>query len=352
MRMFVVLFALLFLGSSTVCGAAEIAYELKCYPENPKVCDTVYMMITCRNNSKDSIHQPLPQQRVRYQLCYAKTELVDGESSWQFAFTIPGTDIMRGNTGIGNPPVVSIAPQTQAVILSERIQLPPLEDLHEPFWENIVDSLTAAGKEIDLTVNLFQGIRPNEVMRQRIKLFPLAPAEMKRTNEWHHHSKKRLNIVREVVEKSHFPVVLKQRTLTREGKETSNQPKLADFYNTISWGDVIFPRMPPAAQRWKELEESLPSGVMLDEIRLTRMLIQYCDTKDKKVLEELKKWFSEMNEVQRTCMAKSVLNRARGTFDHDTELTLRDLYHAIREYDISAKSESEAKYLKQLGLLE
>ena len=92
---------------------------------------------------------------------------------------------------------------------------------------------------------------------------------------------------------------------------------------------------------------------MRDEIRLIRICIQYCDTRDEEVLGELKQWFSGMNEVQRTCMAKSVLDRARRTYGNDTLLIpFRDLYKTIREYDVSAKSESETEFLKRLGLLE
>ena len=91
---------------------------------------------------------------------------------------------------------------------------------------------------------------------------------------------------------------------------------------------------------------------MRDEIRLTRILIQYCDTKDEQVLEELKTWFTEMNEVQRICMAKSVCDRAKGTYGSELLIPFRDLYKAVREYDLAAKSDSETERLKQLGLLE
>ena len=101
---------------------------------------------------------------------------------------------------------------------------------------------------------------------------------------------------------------------------------------------------PETWQGWKELEESLSPSTMRDEIRLTRILIQYCDTRDEKVLDELKEWFAEMDEVQRTCMANSVFRRAK--FAVGTELSgmdlfepLRDLYHVVREYDLPTKSE-------------
>ena len=58
-------------------------------------------------------------------------------------------------------------------------------------------------------------------------------------------------------------------------------------------------------------KNSLTSSTMKDEIRLTRIIIQYCDTKDQKVLGELKEWFADMNEIQRMCMANSILGRMK-----------------------------------------
>ncbi len=112
------------------------------------------------------------------------------------------------------------------------------------------------------------------------------------------------------------------------------------------------PNTPETWQGWKELEESITPSTMRDEIRLTRILIQYCDTKDEKVLDELKEWFVGMNEIQRTCMAKSICDRARGCYGTELLAPFRELYKAIREYDIAAKSESETEFLQKLGLIE
>ena len=82
---------------------------------------------------------------------------------------------------------------------------------------------------------------------------------------------------------------------------------------------------------------------MRDEIRLTRILIQYCDTKDEKVLDEQKEWFAGMNEIQRACMAKSLFDRARNSGGTPNVFnSLREAYRIIREYDITAKTDTVA----------
>ncbi|MDD3469348.1 MAG: hypothetical protein PHE53_05130 [Thermoguttaceae bacterium] len=68
------------------------------------------------------------------------------------------------------------------------------------------------------------------------------------------------------------------------------------------------PNCPETWQGWKELEESLTPSTMRDEIRMTRIVIQYCDTEDSKVLDELTEWLQNMSEIQRVVMVQNVMN--------------------------------------------
>jgi len=84
-------------------------------------------------------------------------------------------------------------------------------------------------------------------------------------------------------------------------------------------------------------------------------MIQYCDTEDRGVLKELKEWLEIMDEVQRTVMVTTLRYMPYYCYDDSPDLLfpiLRELYKAIREYDISSKSESEIEWLKELGLIE
>ena len=129
------------------------------------------------------------------------------------------------------------------------------------------------------------------------------------------------------------------------------------------------PNAPTTWQGWKRLENSIAPSTMCDEIRLTRILIQYCNTRDGKVLTELTEWFANMNEIQRTEMAKRIGEHASGTWVHyvcpdipfilrrklaynsNLFVPFRDIYKAIRRYDIAGKSEWNLRCLKALGLI-
>ena len=82
---------------------------------------------------------------------------------------------------------------------------------------------------------------------------------------------------------------------------------------------------------------------MRDEMRLTRMLIQYCDTKDQKVLDELKEWFAGMSEIQRACMTQSMKERRsrEGPRNEFLFVPFLDFYNAISEYDIFIKYDTK-----------
>jgi hypothetical protein len=134
------------------------------------------------------------------------------------------------------------------------------------------------------------------------------------------------------------------------------------------------PVCPETWQGWKELEVNLIPSTMRDEIRLTRIMIQYFDTDDSIVLQELREWFDDMNELQRMSMAKRIyenVNRilsnvrscnAREYEDfHRSERIARSarfLYRSIRQYDkisdlaLALESNAATRDMRELGLFE
>ena len=101
---------------------------------------------------------------------------------------------------------------------------------------------------------------------------------------------------------------------------------------------------------WKELEKCFTPSTMLDEIRLTRILIQYCDTEETNVLTELKEWFSGMNEVQRAVMARNLLDFAWNSRHTKLFEPYRKVYAMVKEYNIVVKPDNLKKSLAEAGL--
>jgi hypothetical protein len=84
--------------------------------------------------------------------------------------------------------------------------------------------------------------------------------------------------------------------------------------------------LPKDWEGWKKLEESFESSTLRDEIRWTRICIQYCSTGDEKVLDELKTWLAKMNPIQRTVMVNNY-------FRYDKNLpNSQKLYETIQSF--------------------
>jgi hypothetical protein len=250
---------------------------------------------------------------------------------------------------------IAIPSGKSATFLAVRLQFPPLEDLNQDaFWEEIRKELKDNPEGIPLEFGIeFSGPyrdflyhwRPRLTQEVTVKL--RSDKEMAMIDQWYRNTPKEF-----------FPKIIGENLILKvpsqdyDGMVKRIRANRLRYFQTLGNRYPGAPNTPKTWQNWKKLEESITSSTMRDEIRLTRILIQYCDTKNKKVLKELKEWFAGMNEVQRTCMAKSIRDRAKACYGEKLLMPFQEIYKTIREYDITAKPDSEIEWLKQLGLLE
>ena len=112
-------------------------------------------------------------------------------------------------------------------------------------------------------------------------------------------------------------------------------------------------------QNLKAREQSFSEGTYRDELRLGRIILQYVDTNDSAVLEELYDWFSELPEVQRTSYSRLLRARvlSRLTVENFTDnlsqahKRMIALYKHIQEFDVLPFGEEEMALLEKLGVL-
>ena len=246
------------------------------------------------------------------------------------------------------------------------ISVPPLEDLHTPGWEEFVKDFPMEGKKLTLeyTINacVAKDSSGREGKRQIIKLtheFTVKqrrPEEMALIEKWYRE-----------MPNSFFPGVVKDRQGIPKQKiwiwgwpknEAFDEPtsenerkKLIVAFHRTGNRYPTYPNAPVTWQGWKELEESLEPSTMRDEIRMTRICIQYLQTKDDSVFEELKEWFSDMAEPQRTVMTKDVLTRATKSYGTGLLTPLGHVYRAIGEYYVP-RGESDLKFLRGVRVLD
>ena len=337
-------------------------FSMKCSQEELCIGDTLYISLHAHNPHEKSLFlgdvSPLSIDR-----CSLRFNLV--EPGFPLLYQVFG-----GFSDLNAVPphimgINEIKPNENRDIGFHAFQIPPLEDLHDPNWKEFVKDIPPEGKKLTLEVTInavvakdrFGGIAEfegNRVMTREFLIKPRPSGETTLIEKWF-----------QEMPEMFYPRVSKRppikicgwgfmedKAFDEQTPEEERKKLIMAFHQTGNRYPT-YPNAPITWQGWKELEESLTPSTMRDEIRLTRILIQYCNTKDIKVLDELKEWFADMNEVQRVCMAKSIWDRVKGSIDKPVLYeSFCELYKTIREYDIAAKTENEIAWLKQLELLE
>ena len=329
--------------------------KLSVFPKELAIGDTCYVFVSATNHSEEVMKVVAPVFTFAYDSAMVQFDLSRDDKTWHGTFECQ----VHRETTRRSVPTYTILNGETIVFIAVPLQFPSLDELHTPFWEETLKELKdhPEGIAFDFGIefsppqgSIFHDAKTGSPGRltDKVTLKLRNAEEMAMIEEWYRKTPE-----------DYFPIFNKGSHIRKVPPQGLRKESGRKILGESPWlfanignrypGD---PNIPTTSQGWKELEESITPSTMRDEIRLTRILIQYCDTEDEKVLEELKEWFAGMNEVQRTCMTKSVLDRARGTYGTELLAPFRDLYKVIREYDISAKSESETEFLKQLGLLE
>jgi len=350
-------------------------FVLECYPKTVMPGDTLYVTIIAKN----SFDEPIHLNRVSY---YNAFQVHVKDSKHQQSLHTgknlnpPGTPAR--SRSYAESEYAEIMPGDSHVFITYAVNVPPLEDLKEPFWEKHLKNLPTGDEEFLFCVTFRANLRsPRPVYIANYDdgsdLNPL-------------HTYKRIQPTVET------PITIKQRPEKEMALIQNWYESLANYlesdeflkygvmpgsrFNPIEnvivkkekfrhWFFVrignFYPNttdIPETWQGWKELEESLAPSTMRDEIRLTRILIQYCDTGDAAALKDIKEWFSGMNEVQRTVLATSLQNKAYYCYGQDEASTrllfppFREIYKTIREYDKTPVPKILEDHLRNLRLIE
>lgn len=239
-----------------------------------------------------------------------------------------------------------ILPGEKRIIGALAISLPTLEDIENPFWKKQIENLPVKGD--DFTLKIAVWFQPSDEeysakdfksktfrLEKKITIQPRPKPEMDMIFQWYRITPKEL-----------FPCSQGSQSKTPPigyDSPPSGTVKIAAKNQEHSLWDFVrignrYPgpqNVPENWQGWLELEKCLVPSTMRDEIRLTRFLIQYCDTENESVLTELKTWFGSLNEIQRIVMAKNVRILANSTVGRELEKPYKKICAALEEYDVA-----------------
>ena len=334
------------------------------YPDTLCFGDHIYVMVTLKNRTdKPRRILVFDTEVYSYTQYSVRMTISDADDVLQYPVFFE-TDSNSIVSRIRMPCIVS--PGDGIIVFYERLQFPPLEDMDTEFWKNILFS-TSEGKSVELFLNCHCQLEKPEgrdkpiavTVRKKFTIQQREEKEMELLRTWYSQTPEEFFPVTEICSTGNgrkygkgdvgSPVYLEDRYIQVQDRQ------LPLFY-FLSWANRTPPQgfCPETWQGWKELEDSLFPSTMRDEIRLTRIIIQYFDTMDANVLTELKEWFAGMNEAQRAVMVKSIKeNRQQAGFEYWNPLLVymfdpdNHFLITIEEHDVPYKWETPLDWVKR-----
>lgn len=193
------------------------------------------------------------------------------------------------------------------------LEFPPLEDWDHPFWKELRDKMPPEGLTCQLRIRdgyidhwAFQKM---EVI-QDIVIKPRPAAETALLQKWYENTPEKL-----------FPKVDGNRKIPH-GRELKSSGKSDIKIGSKRYDPWMFirlgnrkpsdPNNPVTISEWRELEAGLVPSTMRDEIRFTRLQLEYYDakkgTKTDEAKTELVDWLKTLPGVQRNIMISSLVS--------------------------------------------
>ncbi|MDR2642427.1 MAG: hypothetical protein LBC74_06495 [Planctomycetaceae bacterium] len=312
--------------------------SMNIYPETISIGDTLYVTLKVYNPHEETIlfsDSYLGDGRFRGTV---RLDIIDSsQRTFPLLCEIPMRRVLNWA-----PQNLILKPAETRVICKYSVTIPPLEDLFgNPYWQKILDVLPEKGARFILKVTLAdsysrdtsqelrRGKEENKRFLEKEFLLQQRPKkEIELFRQWYKNTPK--NLLPEIdTEIAPLPVKI------GGAYSTELRNKLPKEHNSIfRYGNRYpgYPNFPSDWRGWKKLEESFEASTLRDEIRWTRICLQYCTTADEKVLEELKVWLGKMNPIQRTVM----VNYFR---KNENLPNSEKLYNTIQQFKIAPKKD-------------
>jgi len=333
----------------TMSPFVEVETSSLAYPSELYFGDTCYCQITKTNHTENSIRICEPFQTISNLGFYGRCMrfVISSEGIKEDYTIVP--EMHQGKSGSGVP--IDINPGA-SVSTSFPLELPPLEAMGHPFWKKLRNKMTPEGIKCILTIKLLDMYcldgkelnklilsgNPEEksfimVYEHEILIKPRPGREQPLLDNW----------LRKTPMKFLPPV--SESPFVDDDKRWSTPEMIAfaglgyrqsDNHFIKINGQKYNPwcfirdgnRKPPAPlcpttlEGWEKLENSLVSSTMMDEIQLTRQLIDYLGAKGNVQIQKrqaLVQWLKSLPEPQSMSMVSNLADfkSIYGMYGHD-----------------------------------
>ncbi|MDO4628874.1 MAG: hypothetical protein Q4C70_06790 [Planctomycetia bacterium] len=200
----------------------------------------------------------------------------------------------------------TLADGAKVVCLADSTEFPPLEDWNHPFWYSLRENMPSEGVDVRIRFRFPNPCAVNEEIPVEtvVRIKPRCEEEIKQIRSWYHSTPeeffpkeqfsmkswlqssiidtnpnpkrnrryllKRLS-VEEVAEPWGYPITI-------SGKKGENIEVMPWFFMRIGNRKLFGSGVPKDLTGWRRLEESWTPGTMRDEMKMTRFLIEICET--------------------------------------------------------------------------
>ena len=295
-------------------GEEESVVETKvvAFPKRLSVGDTFYLAIYNKN---------LSDKRIKYTLSpyfYISPMLSSPLTSETYQWKEEVIDTARFELCVQEQ---ILEPGAKDLSRSCSWEFPPLEDYNAPFWKELREKLPPEGASCQLRFSLttteiqddLSTVDSSHDVVLDLWVTPRSEKETQLLEGWLHST----------------PVDLLPNEVSDRKEPKMNTGRLlgsADSKIKIGWSrwdPWLFirvgnrkpsdPNNPTTLKGWRELENQLSPSTMRDEIRLTRLQLEYYSASSQKKREEAKKelvdWLRSLPQAQRTSMVSSLKSK-------------------------------------------
>lgn len=293
----------------------SIRHYAEIYPDEIYAGDSIYVVIKAKNFSDAPVKYG--SHILHYTLSIADCNVAECQQrlkAYQENVNAYYDDIKSNKlililtptrmVSIGIP--FKIEAHSDVVEDKRRLEIPYLNQWKSPSWRRTLQTLDSQGT----TVNLLLFIREYyELALIPIKIKPRPEREMQLLDKWHAEMSKQEDFLFVPKDKEWEPSADKNISyITIHG--TSFFPSrvpIAYFNGHDGFYKPSSSNAPKTIQGWRDLESSLVPSTMRDEIRMTRLLLEYYDAygeKQDKKLEEIKSWLESLPAAQSSILVR------------------------------------------------
>ena len=316
--------------------------SLEIFPNEIYFGDTIYLTIHNENTSLETIRNFYqgPWMSMVSKDGTISSDLISKQYSW----------IAEYQHVVGSPSAAKfkdLLPSEKRLADSYFFEFPPLEDWNDPFWKELREKLPPEGIVCQFRVNflyftkvegkmtpIWENRKMNVVHEVLIK--PRPANEMALLAKWYQSTPEKL-----------FPQDDGDRKVPNlddyDLKSSGRSDIKIGWYKFDPWLFIRLgnrkpsdPNNPTTLDGWRKLEASLIPSMMRDEVRLTRLQLEYYSAKKGEASEnaknELVEWLQSLPEVQRTIMTTFLVSKMYDFFHTSLRDRNRELMRAL--YDM------------------